>query len=336
MTDKIRRRLIVFLVLVFCIAAVVFGKSLWEYHEGEEIYESALEFVVETEPATETETEAENEEEEVKEEKKVSDAPVSTVKRTHSNIDFASLQAVNEDVFGWIQIFGTQVDYPLLDADDTQYYLKRTYDHRRSAYGSIFLEPRNSALMNEKHIVIYGHNMVNRAMFGSLVSYKNQGYANEHNTITICMPGRDLTYRVFSAYTASVDSPTYRLKFGNDGSFEEMIAHMKENSMIQSDITPKAGDQILTLSTCTPAGHKNYRFVVNAVLVNGAPIRATDKKEEHVTEPVVEEVPVEISEIAEEMIVPEVLPEETISQPEGEQTEVENTDSEHLSESAIE
>ena len=75
---------------------------------------------------------------------------------------------------------------------------------------------------------------------------------------------------------------------------------------------------------------------MNAVLVNGATIRATDKKEEPMTESAVEEVPVEISGIPEEIIIPEVLPEETISQPEGEPTEVENTDSEYISEPAIE
>ena len=301
-----------FLILIFCISAVFFGKSLWEYHKGNEIYESALEFVVETENAVEIVTEDEDieTEEKAEEEKKVYVAPVPTIKRTHKNIDFASLKAVNEDVFGWIQIYGTQVDYPLLDADDNQYYLKRTYDHRRSAYGSIFLEPSNSAKMNDKHIIIYGHNMVNRAMFGSLISYKSQSYADGHNTITICMPGQDLTYRIFSAYTANVDSPTYRLNFKDENSFDKMIQHMKENSVIYSDITPKEGDQILTLSTCTPAGHKNYRFVVNAVLVGGNPVQETIKADDPTPEIIQDEQQEEILTELEDVIVPEHLPEE--------------------------
>ena len=294
MSEKMRRTLIGILMVVFCVAAVFFGKSLWEYHEGNEIYESAMEFVTEEAVSQEDKDEDTSDEEP----KKPSVAPVPSVKRTHTNINFKDLQTINEDVFGWIQIFGTQVDYPILDADDTQYYLKHSYNHRRTAYGSIFLEPRNSAKMNEKHIVIYGHNMVNHSMFGSFVNYKKQAYANNNQFITICMPGNDLIYQIFSAYTAAIDSPTYRLRFSEEGSFDEMIKHMKESSLINSDITPKEGDQILTLSTCTPAGSKSHRFVVNAVLVSGKPTYLAQKEEAMTQkeEVVEQEVNVELTE----------------------------------------
>lgn len=313
-SDKLRRILMAVLAIVFCVSAVIFGKSLLEYRKGDEIYESAMEFVEETDVTAAPETEGEEE----KEEKKQQNAPVSTVKRTYANVDFAGLQAINEDVIGWIQILGTQVDYPLLDADDNKYYLNHTYDHRRSSYGSIFIEPRNKPDLSEDHLVIYGHNMVNKSMFGSLLHYKQQSYANNHNTITICMPGKDLTYRVFSAYTAHVDSATYRMSFSSDASFQEMISHMKDNSMIHSDVTPKMGDQILTLSTCTPAGAKNYRFVVNAVLVSGNRSAAAvqenpavlEEKEIEESKPVAEEPPEEytvIQEVADEPVAAEEI-----------------------------
>lgn len=249
MSDKLRRILMAILVVVFCVSAFSFGKSFLEYRKGNKIYDMALEFAVTAD------TPVAPEKEEV------------LAKRTYTEIDFAGLQAVNEDVIGWIQIADTPVDYPLLDAMDNQYYLNHTYDRQWSSYGSIFLEPRNHPDLSEKHLVIYGHNMVNASMFGSLLEYKHQEYADSHHTITICMPDRDLTYRVFSAYTAHVDSATYRMLFHNDASFVEMINYMKENSVIHSDMMPEAGDQILTLSTCTPEGAKKYRFVVNAVLV---------------------------------------------------------------------
>ncbi|WP_458407240.1 class B sortase [Anaerotignum sp.] len=264
MSDKLRRALMAVLAIVFCVSAAAFGKALMEYHKGNEIYESAMEYVEETDITAASETK-----EEKTEEKEQQDTPVSNIKRSYANIDFAGMQAINADVIGWIQIMGTQVDYPLLDADDNKYYLNHTYDHRRSSYGSIFIEPRNKPDLSEDHLVIYGHNMVNKSMFGSLLNFKQQSYANNHNIITICMPGKDLTYRVFSAYTAHVDSATYRMSFSGDASFQEMISYMKENSVIYSDITPKVGDQILTLSTCTPAGARDYRFVVNAVLIDG-------------------------------------------------------------------
>lgn len=249
MSDKLRRILMLVLFIVFCVSAINFGKSFLEYRKGNKIYDTALEFTVtaDTPVAPEEEKDA--------------------LKRTYKDIDFAGLQVVNTDVIGWIQIADTPVDYPLLDAADNQYYLNHTYDRQWSSYGSIFLEPRNNPDLSEKHLVIYGHNMVNESMFGSLLAYKQQEYADSHNTITICMPGKDLTYRVFSAYTAHVDSVTYRMSFSDDASFTEMTNYMKENSVIYSDAMPAAGDQILTLSTCTPEGAKKYRFVVNAVLI---------------------------------------------------------------------
>lgn len=237
------------LAAVFVVSAGVFGKSFLEYRKGDRIYETAKGFMIETDtPVTDEEERLPG-------------------MRTYKEIDFSGMQAVNEDVIGWIQIYDTVVDYPVLDADDNKYYLNHTYDRQWSSYGSIFLEPRNNPDWSDQHIVVYGHNMVNESMFGSLLDYKKQEYFEQNPEILICLPDRDLTYQIFSAYTAHVDSPTYFMTFEEDGQSQQMIDHMRENSLIQTDVTPEADDQILTLSTCTPEGAKYYRFVVNAVLV---------------------------------------------------------------------
>ena len=248
MSDKLRRILMCVLAIVFCVSAFHFGKAFLEYRKGDKIYENAMEFVVKADTPVEVKDE-------------------TSMKRTYTEIDFAGMRAVNEDVIGWIQILDSPVDYPLLDADDNKYYLNHTYDRQWSSYGSIFLEPRNNPDLSERHLVIYGHNMVNESMFGSLLEYKNQEYADTHPEITICMTDRDLIYRVFSAYTAHVDSAAYRMSFSDDASFMEMAEQMKANSVIAADVMPTAEDQVLTLSTCTPEGAKKYRFIVNAVLV---------------------------------------------------------------------
>ena len=248
MSDKLRRILIGILALVFCVSAFHFGKAFLEYRKGDQIYENAMGFVVEAETPVEVKNE-------------------NSVKRTYTEIDFTGIRAVNEDVIGWIQILNSSVDYPLLDADDNKYYLNHAYDRQWSSYGSIFLEPRNNSDLCDRHLVIYGHNMLNESMFASLLKYKKQEYADTHPEITICMTDKDLTYRVFSAYTAHVDSAAYRMTFGDDASFMDMAEQMKANSVIATDIMPTAEDQVLTLSTCTPEGAKKYRFIVNAVLV---------------------------------------------------------------------
>ena len=247
MSNKARYLLMGLLAVVFCVSAMTFGKSFLEYRKGDKIYDKAMDFVITTDKQVAIEEELS--------------------RRTYKTIDFAGMRAVNEDVIGWIQIEDTPVDYPLLDADDNKYYLNHTYDRQWSSYGSIFLEPRNNPDLSEQHLVIYGHNMVNESMFGSLLDYKQQDFADAHKEIVICMPDRDLIYQVFSVYTAHVDSATYRMTFADEASFAEMAKYMKANSVISSEVTPDSDDQILTLSTCTPEGAKKYRFVVNAVLV---------------------------------------------------------------------
>ena len=258
MSEKLRRILMGILAVVFLVSAGIFIKSMLEYRKGDAIYENALGFVVETDAPQEIEKE------------------LPPGMRTYENIDFAGMRAVNEDVIGWIQIYDTPVDYPLLDADDNKHYLNRTYDGQWSGYGSIFIEPRNNSDLNDRHLVIYGHNMINDSMFGSLPEYKNQAYYDAHDKIRVCMPDKDMEYQIFSAYTAHVDSATYYMSFTDDAQFKEMIDHMKVNSVIQSDIMPDTDDQILTLSTCTPAGAKKYRFVVNAVLVEDNEVSSTE------------------------------------------------------------
>jgi len=269
MSDKIRRVLMIILACVFVVSACVFGKSFLEYRKGDQIYETAKGFLVEADTP-------------------VTDEELLPGQRTYKDIDFAGMQAVNEDVIGWIQIYDTPVDYPVLDAEDNKYYLNHTYDRQWSSYGSIFLEHRNNPDWSEKHLVVYGHNMVNNSMFGSLLEYKNQAYLEKHPMITICLPDRDLTYQIFSAYTAHVDSPTYYMTFDWEGQFQQMIDHMTKNSLIQSDAVPGAEDQILTLSTCTPAGAKKYRFVVNAVLVEDS--RITEEEQTKYTDAVLNKI----------------------------------------------
>lgn len=245
MSEKVRRLFMTVLFVVFCISTISFGKSFLEYRKGDQIYDAANAFVVKT------------------------DSPVmaENAEVKEKEIDFSGLHEVNQDIIGWIEIKDTPVNYPLLAADDNRYYLNRAYDQQRSSYGSIFLEYRNRSDLQDKHLVIYGHNMKNGSMFGSLLEYKDQNFADNHQTIRIDTPEETFTYQVFSAYTAHVDSPTYRMSFDDEESYHEMMTYMKDQSIIQSASVPDASDQILTLSTCTPEGAKEYRFVVNAFLV---------------------------------------------------------------------
>lgn len=243
-----RKKLLRICLLLFgCILAVSLfqlGKNFSEYRKGEQIYEAAKAFTVTA--GEEGKTEIGSGEE--------------------NPIDFDSLQAINPDVFAWIRIADTPIDYPVLQGEDNEYYLSHAYDGQPSAYGSIFLEEKHSADMQARQTIFYGHNMLNQSMLGILTKYENQDFANAHHTIKVYLADEVLTYEVFSAYRAHIFSPTYKESLSDDASCQETIDFMLDSSVIDMGITPQVGDRILTLSTCTPMGEKEYRFVVNAVL----------------------------------------------------------------------
>lgn len=180
-------------------------------------------------------------------------------------MDFAALQEVNEDVFGWIVIPGTRLSYPLLQGEDNDYYLERTWRKGRNSVGAIFMDYRVSRDLNDFHSVIYGHRMNDRSMFGILLNYKNQEYFEANPTVYIADENGSHAYSIFAAYEADAMA-TYMLDadFENDAERRAFLEYCCGKSVIETNTVPTIDDHILTLSTCTGRGH-DTRWVVQAV-----------------------------------------------------------------------
>lgn len=176
-------------------------------------------------------------------------------------MDLEALRQVNGDVLGWIQIPGTKVDYPLLQGEDNQFYLEHNWKGKKEYVGSIFLEYSNSPDLMDYNTILYGHNMSNGTMFGSLRQYRYGNHWKKHPYVYILCGAGVLRYEVFSTYTAQVDSLTYGLSFRQMQTRAEFLAMALENSEIDTGIVPELTDQILTLSTCSGAGYSTRRVV---------------------------------------------------------------------------
>lgn len=179
--------------------------------------------------------------------------------------NLAALQEVNPDVLGWILIPDSQIDYPIVQGADNQFYLRHTWDGERNGVGSVFLECANQPDMTEFHTIVYGHNMKDGSMFASLRKYAEEQYWRDHPYIYIANSEGVCRYEVFSAYRARVDSYTYGLGFERQQDKESFIQMLLQNSQIDTGIQPEATDRILTLSTCSGMGYTT-RWVVNARL----------------------------------------------------------------------
>ena len=193
----------------------------------------------------------------------------STDNYIETPVNFTELQKQNPDIYAWINIPGTVIDYPILRSDDdNSYYLEHTVDGKRSAYGSIYTEYYNDKEFGDFNTLIYGHNMKNGTMFGSLKKYRDRTFFEENQYINIYMPGRIMKYRIFAAYV--YDDRHILLSFDFDeaevrSSYLDMIFSTREMSAnIDNSVKVTEDDKIITLSTCT--SNDEERYLVQAVL----------------------------------------------------------------------
>jgi len=184
-------------------------------------------------------------------------------------IDLSALQNANPDVVGWILIPDTVVSYPILQAENNRYYLRKNWLQEYSFVGSIFMECQNRTDLNQFNTLIYGHNMQDGSMFSNLKDYQDQEYWQEHPYIYIATAEQVKRYEVFAAYVAGTWEEAYSLeleRFAPEHRQSFIDFSLKE-SEIDTGIVPTVDDSILTLSTCTGNGgaKSSVRWVVQAV-----------------------------------------------------------------------
>lgn len=187
-------------------------------------------------------------------------------------VDFEGLQTYNPDIYAWITIPGTQVDYPVVQRlGDNAYYLTHNTDGEESPEGAIFTEDYNSLDFTDPNTILYGHNMKNGSMFRSLHDYMDRSFFDENREVLIYLPDKILHYEIFAAYL--YDSRHLMLSYDFDdpdvfAAYLEEIRGIRDmNSFVDASVEVTAEDRILTLSTCYK-GLDDRRYLVQAVLVS--------------------------------------------------------------------
>ena len=186
-------------------------------------------------------------------------------------IGFAQLQQRNSDIYAWIQIPDTVIDYPILQsAADNTYYLNHTLDKAEGLPGSIYTENINQVDFTDKNTVIYGHNMNDGSMFGGLHQYVDPAYMEAHPDIYIYTPDHIYTYRVFAAVTYDNRHILRSYDCNDEAQFQAFLDSVMSvrniASHFSSETTATVNDRIITLSTCN--SNSEQRFLVEAVLIN--------------------------------------------------------------------
>ena len=281
MKKTTRKVLIIILGCVLLVSLGMLGYKLIQYREGDKTYDEAAKLAGVpdfADPGDDGDPEdAENTEDTAATGTDVNGdtVRVDSYSYTLRDVDLAALRKKNSDVQGWIFIPGTAVSYPVVygSGKAATYYLTHTWTGASGIVGSIFIDPANSSDFSNFNTVIYGHNMRNGSMFGTLSSFASQSYWKSHKNIYITTDAGAKCYQIFAAYEVPTSGETYQISFSSDKARQDFIDSCLKQSVISTGVTPTANDNIITLSTCTGSGHAT-RWVVQAALKNTAPAAA--------------------------------------------------------------
>ena len=171
----------------------------------------------------------------------------------------------NSDCIGWVRISGTKIDYPVMQTKDSpQYYLRRDFNKQYSYLGTPFMDSRCD-VNYDNNLIVYGHNMRDGKMFADLLKYREKAYFKEHNIIHFITPNGVQKYSVIAVCKVKDTDEWYSYTTQKDKeSFNNLISHIKNKSLYQTDNSAEYGDHFLTLSTCEYS-QTNGRLIVIGV-----------------------------------------------------------------------
>lgn len=165
--------------------------------------------------------------------------------KEENKIDWNNLKSINEDIIGWIEIEGTDINYPILKDNDNLYYLKHNYLKKYNSNGSIFTLDINP--FEDCETLLYGHNMKNGTMFSILGKYLDKDFLLSHQKIKIYTPNKIYEGVIFSVYSIGIGTEKNNI---SNLSFDEKIEYYKKTSQIKVD-NVEITNKIVKLSTCS-------------------------------------------------------------------------------------
>ena len=182
------------------------------------------------------------------------------------SVDFSSLQAKNQDTVAWIMLNGTNINYPVVQTTDNNYYLHHAYDHTNNEAGWVYMDYRNNPKEFDQNTIIYGHGMNNNTIFGSLrYIVQDWWYTNADNhTVKLSTPSENTLWQVFSVYTIPEETYYLQTKFDDNTEYNKFLNELKSRSIYEFNADLNENDKILTLSSCY---NNELRVVLHAKLI---------------------------------------------------------------------
>ena len=182
---------------------------------------------------------------------------------------FAELQAMNSDVMGWLTIYGTSIDYPLVKAQKNNYtYLSKDAEGKWEGSGSIFVDFRNDAHFQDFNTIIHGHHMADHKMFGDLELFTKQDFFERHQYANLYYDGMNRGLEIFAILTVDASHPVAsRPNILNPSEQQELLRVITSEAVNKRDIGVTTNDHIIIMTTCNLT-ETNGRYTLVAKLLD--------------------------------------------------------------------
>lgn len=182
-----------------------------------------------------------------------------TDNKTERMLQVEKLKKINSDIVGWLEISETNINYPVLQGSDNDYYLTHNYKKEKTSGGSLFLDKSYDFSIPSSNLLIYGHRHETGIMFEDLIKYKDEKFYKKHPNIRFTTCDEDSTYEIIAAFFSRVyyksEKNVFRYYFfvnaDNVKDFDSYVENVKKASIYDTGKTAKYGDQLMTLSTCS-------------------------------------------------------------------------------------
>lgn len=264
MKNSKKRKKNIFLSIILIILLIIFGFSIYKiiiwYNDNKKVDQLEEEINEKVEI-----TEVEGEEINPPEDK--FDPYWDFIKMPLINVNFSELVKQNKDTVGWIFVDNSNINYPVVQTTNNEYYLWHSFDKEYTDAGWIFMDYRNNSKNFGRNTIIYGHSRIDRSLFGTLRNATKEEWFNNKNNhiIKFSTPYENTMWMVFSSYTIEAEGYYLKTDFEDDSDYLKWLYDMKKRSKFDYGTGVNANDKVLTLSSCYTAD--GIRVAVHAKLI---------------------------------------------------------------------
>ena len=199
----------------------------------------------------------------------IEEVEIQEPQETERMLQVRELKEQYSEVVGWIEIPGTNINYPVMQGTDNSYYVKHDYKQEYSSNGAIFLHKDYDWTIPSSNLILYGHNNKNDVMFAQLLKYKDESFYKQYPIIKFTTPEEDAEYEIIAVFLSRIFYKTEENVFRyykfinaeNEAEYNDYVQNAKSASLYDIEATAEYGDQLITLITCEYS-QEDGRFVV--------------------------------------------------------------------------